>query len=90
MNRFAIVEQVSSKIKYTEEQRELINSIEDAIEELNRARQYFEMANEPQLIDYAIHMEDAAKARFMYLLNQAKQSGITIENKFLQNDSDAV
>ncbi len=90
MNRFAIVEQISSKIKYTEEQRELINSIEDAMEELNRARQYFEMVNEPQLIDYAIHLEDAAKARFIYLLNKAKEIGLTVENKFLQNDSDAV
>jgi hypothetical protein len=90
MNRFAIVEQISSKIKYTEEQRELINSIEDAMEELNRARQYFEMVNEPQLIDYAIHLEDAAKARFTYLLNKAKEIGLTVENKFLQNDSDAV
>lgn len=90
MNRFAIVEQLSSKIKYTEEQRELIQSIEEALEELNRARQYFEMASEPQLIDYAIHMEDAAKARFTYLLNKVKQNGITVENKFFQNGSDAV
>lgn len=90
MNRFAIVEQVSSRIKYTEEQRELIDSIEEAMEELNRARQYFEMVSEPRLIDYAIHMEDAAKARFTFLLNKAKESGITVENKFLQNDSDAV
>lgn len=90
MNRFAIVEHLSSKIKYTEGQRELIESIEASIEELQRAREYFDMVSDPQLIDYAIHLEDAAKAKFTYLLNKAKENGITIENKFLQNDSDAV
>lgn len=90
MNRFAIVEYLSSKIKYTEEQKELIKAIEDARQELERARQYFEMVNEPQLVDYAIYTEEAAKSRFTYLLDQAKESGIKLNNKFLQNESDAV
>jgi hypothetical protein len=90
MNRFTIVEYLSSKIKYTEEQKELIKAIEEAREELFRARQYFEMVADPQLVDFAIYTEQAAKSRFVYLLNQAKESGIKLNNKFLQNDSDAV
>jgi hypothetical protein len=90
MNRFAIVEYLSSKVKYTEEQKELIKAIEEAKEELFRARQYFEMVNDPQLVDYAIYMEQAANSRFTYLLNQAKESGIKLNNKFLQKESDAV
>jgi hypothetical protein len=90
MNRFAIVEYLSSKVKYTEEQKELIKAIEEAREELYRARQYFEMVTDPQLVDYAIYMEQAAKSRFTYLINQAKEDGIKLNNKFLQNNSDAV
>ena len=90
MNRFAIVEYLSSKVKYTEEQKELIKSIEEAREELYRARQCFEMVTDPELVDYAIYMEQAAKSRFTYLLNQAKENGIKLNNKFLQKDSDAV
>jgi hypothetical protein len=90
MNRFAIVEFLSNKIKYTEDQKELIKAIEEAREGLYRARQYFEMVTDPQLVDYAIYMEQAAKSRFTYLLNEAKENGIRLNNKFLQNDSDAV
>jgi hypothetical protein len=90
MNRFAIVEQLSKKIKYTEEQKELIKAIDEAVEDLNRARQYFESVNDPRLVDYAIYSEQAAKARFIYLLSEAKESGITLNNRFFQNQSDAV
>ncbi len=90
MNRFAIVEYLSNNAKFTEEQKELVKAIEAAREELYRARQYFEMVSDPQLVDYAIYMEQAAKARFTYLLNQAKENGLRLNNKFEQNDSDAV
>jgi hypothetical protein len=90
MNKFAIVEYLSSTVKYTEEQKQLIKSIEEAREELFRARQYFEMVADPQLVDYAIYTEQAAKSRFVYLLNQAKENGIKLNNKFLQSESDAV
>jgi hypothetical protein len=90
MNKFAIVEYLSSTVKYTEEQNELIKAIEGAREELFRARQYFEMVADPQLVDYAIYTEQAAKSRFVYLLNQAKENGIKLNNKFLESDSDAV
>jgi hypothetical protein len=90
MNKFAIVEYLSNTVKCTDEQNELIKAIEEAREELFRARQYFEMVTDSQLVDYAIYTEQAAKSRFVYLLNQAKENGIKLNNKFLQNDSDAV
>lgn len=90
MNKFAIIEFISKNIKYTEEEKELIKAIEEARAELYRTRQYFEMVNDPQLVDYAIYMEQAAKSRFVYLLKQAKESGIKLNNKFLQSEADAV
>jgi hypothetical protein len=90
MNRFAIVEYLSDKIKYTEQQENLIKAIEESREELERARQYFELVSDPQLVDYAIYMEQAAKVKFTYLLSEAKKNGITVNNKFLQNRPDAV
>jgi hypothetical protein len=90
MNKFTIVEHLSNKIKHTDKQKELITAIEEAREELQRARNYFEQVNDPQLVDYAIYMEQAAKARFTYLINQAKENGIRVSNRFEQWETDVV
>lgn len=73
--------------KYTKKQRKLLNDIEKSREEINRCSIYFDTVNEPHLVDYAIHMEEAAKAKYMYLLNQAKKNGIkvNVENMFYEH-----
>lgn len=76
MDKKGIVDHLSKKIKYTEEQQEIIRAIEETKKELDRARQYFEAVKEPMLVDYAIYMEQAAKSRFSYLLEEAKRQGI--------------
>lgn len=83
MNRKFIIDNLSKNLKYSEEQREIIGSIEEAREELNRARQYFEMVNDPSLVDYAIYMEHAAKARYSYLLTRAKDNGIELDASYM-------
>lgn len=79
MNKKFIIDCLSKSLKYSEEQRDIIKSIEEAKEELERARQYFELVSDPSLVDYAIYMEQAAESRYSYLLAQAKDKGIEID-----------
>lgn len=55
----------------------IINAIENARVELELAREFFECANDPLLVDYAIFLEQAAKSKYAYFLSVAKQNGIT-------------
>jgi hypothetical protein len=79
MNKKTIANLLIRKAKYTAEQRKLLNTIEKAREDLKVAREYFNAVNDPRLIDYAIYREEAAKARYMFLLNEAKKSGLKVE-----------
>lgn len=82
MNRRKILDILFKNVKYTNEQKEVLYGLEEAREEWEVASQYFENASEPELIDYAIYKEDAAKAKYMHYLSMAKQLGITIEPSF--------
>ena len=79
MDRIRIASYLSKKSKYTEDQKRLLNAVDKAREDLNVARQYFNTVNDPRLIDYAIYMEEAAKAKYMYLLNEAKKGGLKVQ-----------
>lgn len=50
----------------------LIDEIHQAVTELENIRKYFEFAQDPELIDYAIYSEKAAVTRLSYLLKKAK------------------
>jgi hypothetical protein len=76
VNKKAIIDYLAKNAKYTEEHKELIKAIEEAREEMESASQYFETVSAPPLVDYAIHLEDAARTKFMYLLNEAKLAGV--------------
>ncbi|MCM8711371.1 YaaL family protein [Clostridium sp. SYSU_GA19001] len=90
MNKAGIIEYLSKKLKYSKEQLELIEAIDEAREELNITRQYFESVNDPQLVDYAIYKEEAAKARLSYLLKQAKEKGIRVDASLMLDEMEAV
>lgn len=90
MNRKFIIDYLSKNIKYSEEQRQIIKSIEEAREELNRARQYFELVSEPGLVDYAIYMEQAAKSRYSYLLVEAKKKGVELDASYMLTELNAI
>jgi hypothetical protein len=47
-------------------------SVNQARDEWNNARQLFNDVSDPDLIDYAIYREEAARRRYMYLLKQAR------------------
>jgi hypothetical protein len=65
--------------KYTLQQKKLLNDIEKAREELERCRIYFDFVKDPHLVDYAIYMEEAAKSKYMYLLNKVKKDGLKVK-----------
>lgn len=89
MNKKEIIDRLS-RINCTNEQKNILDAIEEAKEEMKRAREYFELANESKLIDYAIYMEEAAKAKYMFLLSEAKQKGIKVNCGYMLEETDAV
>ena len=58
------------------EKKLLLESIDSVVSEINNIRRLFENASDPKLIDYAIYMEEALKAKYIYLLKEAKEKGI--------------
>ena len=62
----------------------IINAVENARIELENAREFFEGANDPLLVDYAIYLEQAAKSKYAYYLGVAKKNGITAKKSQLK------
>ncbi len=54
----------------------LVEEIEEARKQWQEARNYFNSVSEPELVDHAAYMIEAARVKYMYLLNKAKQSGL--------------
>ena len=80
MNKKSIVRVLLMRnSKYTKQQKKLLRDIEDARQEIERCGIYFNTVKDSHLIDYAIHMEEAAKAKYIYLLSEAKKNGIKIK-----------
>ncbi|NLU11224.1 MAG: DUF2508 family protein [Tepidanaerobacter acetatoxydans] len=57
----------------------LTDEIRKAYEEWIQAQKYFQCVLDPELVDYAIFTEEAARRKYIYLLNKAKNEGINIE-----------
>lgn len=55
---------------------ELLALVEEARREWEDARGYFNSVSDPDLIDHAVYVNQAAEKRFMYLLKQARSQGI--------------
>lgn len=79
MDKSIIASLITKKSRHTAEQKKLLNAIEKAREDLKVAREYFNAVNDPRLVDYAIYREEAAKARYMFLLNEAKKNELKVE-----------
>lgn len=77
MNKKSIVESVTKNIKLSIEDKEIINAIEIAKIEWENAEKYFQFVKEPEMIDYAIYLQNAASVRYMYLLRMAKDNKIS-------------
>jgi hypothetical protein len=59
------------QIRITKENEES-TEIKKAIDELEGIRQYFNIVEAPELIEYAIYREKAALTRLSYLIRKAK------------------
>lgn len=54
-----------------------VGLVDQARREWQAARSLFENVSEPELIDHAIHRMTAAERRYMFLVREARRSGIT-------------
>lgn len=55
------------------EKNQLMAAVEQARQELNTAREYFNSVSDDALVNYAIYLEEAAKAKYTYLLQEFKK-----------------
>lgn len=69
-----------SKSQKSQKQLRLLEDIEESRKKLENFREYFNSVKDPNLVDYAIYMEEAAKAKYVYLLNKARKSGLRVDN----------
>ncbi|MBZ9609821.1 YaaL family protein [Clostridium estertheticum] len=83
MNRKKIIEILFSTLKYTQEQKDIIIQLEEAKLEWETAKKYFQVADDPRLVDYAIYREDQSKARYIYFLLEARRKGVTIDASYM-------
>ena len=54
----------------------MLSQIEDARREWLSARSYFDSVLDPDLVEHAVYVNQAAEKRYMFLLKQAKEQGI--------------
>jgi hypothetical protein len=77
MNKKKIVDNVIKNMKLSIEDKEIINAIEMAKMEWENAEKYFQFVKEPEMVDYAIYLQNAASVRYMHLLRMAKNKNIS-------------
>lgn len=90
MNKREILYDILYKSNYSKDDIELLQDLEEAKDNWKVAMNYFEFVSDSRLVDYAIFKEEAAKAKYMYLLKEVKKRGIEIgyQNIFLSKASD--
>jgi len=59
------------------QQADMLSLIEDARKEWLAAKNYFDNVSDPDLIDHAVFVSQAAEKRYMYLLKQARSQGLS-------------
>ena len=59
---------------------DLVDDLEQAWREWRHARLYFNIVTDPDLIDYAIFNMGATEKKYIYLLKQARETGINVED----------
>lgn len=82
MEKDVIIDLFGNNANLTSCEKNIIDAIEEANMEMNRAREMFELVSDPKLVDYAIYMEEAAKAKLAYLLEQARKYDIKVDNNY--------
>ncbi|WP_326512325.1 DUF2508 family protein [Clostridium intestinale] len=82
MNKNSILKILFSK----DENLRYDNITEDiykAIKDIESAQMMFETVNNPTLIEVAIYTEQAAKRRLDFLIKEAKERGVKVDNQYI-------
>lgn len=58
------------------ERRALLKALRQAEHEMNVALSYFHESTDPELIDHAIYLMEAAKKKYSYFLKKARQENL--------------
>jgi succinate dehydrogenase flavin-adding protein (antitoxin of CptAB toxin-antitoxin module) len=59
---------------------EFLNVLDEAKQDLDSAQKLFDSTSDPDLIEYAIYEEYAAKLKLSYLVKKAKEKDIKLPN----------
>ncbi len=76
MDKQRILRYVQGNISENKQEEQLLMAIADAVQQISNARDFFDNVSEPKLIDYAIYLEEAAKAKYEFLISEAKRLNI--------------
>ncbi|KAF0194093.1 MAG: hypothetical protein FD169_2024 [Bacillota bacterium] len=57
-------------------EQEMLSLIDEARREWLASKNYFDNVLDPDLIDHAVYVSQAAEKRYMYLLKQARNQGL--------------
>lgn len=79
MDRSKIIEMIRSNKHYSKDEKEIISGIEEAMLEIEVAKNAFDNVSDKNLIDICIHKEDEAKSKYTFYLSQAKAKNIRVE-----------
>lgn len=90
MDRKKIIEILFSTLEYTEDEKDIIIQLEEAKIEWESAKHFFQVVDDPKLVDYAIYREDQSKAKYMYFLLEARRKDITINASYMIEELDAI
>jgi len=77
-----VMSSIGVRLKLTEEiiensgEHEMLSLIDEAQREWVAAKNYFDNVSDPDLIDHAVYVSQAAEKRYMYLLKQARSQGL--------------
>ena len=76
------------KDKEVQDKGLLKKEIKKAHQQWLDAKKYFENVSDPELIDYASYRIEAARTKYMYLLNKAKKANDIKEVELNNSDKD--
>lgn len=85
-----VLSNIAKMSNYSKDQIALIDAIEEARIQIESARAIFDTVNDHKLIDYAIYMEEAATARYVYLLKEAKRLNLKVDYSYKLNSARVV
>lgn len=79
MDKSKIIEMIRSNKQYSKDEKEIIAGIEEAMLELEVAKNAFDNVSDKNLIDICIHKEDEAKSKYTFYLSQARAKNIKVD-----------